>query len=85
MVILETAIEQRQYTLVNQTAHRMLPMFRQLKVNSCISLLEKFEVVKVTSMDAADLDAGYKTLNDAVQSMMAEMEAQTIISPTYNG
>ncbi|MGB5368909.1 MAG: ATP-binding protein [Flavobacteriaceae bacterium] len=85
MLILETAIERRQYALINQTTHRMLPMFRQLKVNSCISLLEKFEVAKETSTPAMDLDIGLKVLGEAVLSMMAAMEAQTIISPTYNG
>jgi signal transduction histidine kinase/DNA-binding response OmpR family regulator len=46
MKLLDEGVKIEDYEHINQVAHRMLPMFRQLKVNNCIPILETMELVK---------------------------------------
>ena len=83
--LLEKKIGARDYVQVNHVAHRMLPMFRQLKVGSCVPTLENLELANTDNMDAPAMDKGLTTLKRNVAILIAALEGRSTTSPTYSG
>ncbi|WP_299530951.1 ATP-binding protein [Ulvibacterium sp.] len=85
MGLLDETIKERDYTRLNHVAHRMLPMFRQLKVDKCVSLLEKFEMATQDSININVLHNDFLLLEEKVRLLLYEMENKLITSPSYSG
>lgn len=85
MQLLEETIGARDFVQVNHVAHRMLPMFRQLKVHSCVPILEKLELANANNMDAKAMDSGLKALKGNVAILIAALDDRLTTSPTYSG
>lgn len=62
---LEHALMAKDYKSLGAIAHRMLPMFRQLQITSCIPILEKFE---------KNNEENLKTLALQLKSLKAKMD-----------
>lgn len=59
---LAQAISAKNYGFINKTAHKMLPMFRQLHVTESIPILESMEVATLNSPHWKTLENDYKSL-----------------------
>ncbi len=84
MGLLAETIKVQDYAQINHFAHRMLPMFRQLRVENCVPLLERLEVATQDSMNASALLHDLQQLKKNVQLLTSEMESRWVISPSYS-
>jgi signal transduction histidine kinase/CheY-like chemotaxis protein len=81
MELLEETVEAGDYDQVNHVAHRMLPMFRQLKAKDCVSILEKMELATEASMDSDTLSNSLQRLKTHVDALVSELENRVSVSP----
>ncbi|HET8737807.1 MAG TPA: ATP-binding protein [Pricia sp.] len=81
MELLEETVTARDYAQVNHVAHRMLPMFRQLKSKDSVSLLEKMELAKEDTMDHYMLSNSLQQLKTHVSALVSELEHRVSVSP----
>lgn len=84
MNLLEEGINTIDYSQINAVGHRMLPMFRQLKVTTAIPILERFELAKPASMNLEKLLDSLQILQRKVGELTAEIEASLTTNPTYS-
>ncbi|MGB5437018.1 MAG: ATP-binding protein [Maribacter sp.] len=77
---LKTVAEQRDFIETQKVAHRMLPMFRQLKVKACVILLEDLEISKA---DSVDLKKTHETLQFNVDKLLRALKKREIKHPNY--
>ncbi|MBU2947892.1 hybrid sensor histidine kinase/response regulator [Zobellia uliginosa] len=85
MKLLDETVTANDYQQVNQVAHRMLPMFRQLKVENCVTILEKMEVGTPKNLSPDLLLNSFKALKHHVKELIVELEDRLSTSPDYNG
>jgi len=79
MQLLEDTVTAEDYDQVNHVAHRMLPMFRQLKVQESVSILEKMEHATAERMDSKTLSRLLKALKKNVKVLVAELEERMTV------
>ena len=84
MGLLEDGLKIEDYAHINQVAHRMLPMFRQLKVESCVPVLETLELAKKVSLDCNALGNLYTKLKQNVDILVAALATRLVTSPSYS-
>lgn len=84
MTTLKHAVYIEDYGEVNQITHRMLPMFRQLKV-ACVPVLERMEIAIPDTMNKDDMKEALKKLEVSVFDLLTALEKRFATSPTYNG
>ena len=82
---LSEAVNVADYAKVNQVAHRMLPMFRQLKVNSTVPALEKLEIANWKIMNRGQLLDALQKVKKGVSDLVAALNEHLSTSPSYNG
>ncbi len=85
MGLLEETIKAQDYAQINHVSHRMLPMFRQLRVENCVPFLERLEVATPDSMNTNALLHDLQQLEKKVHRLTSEMESRLVISPSYSG
>lgn len=85
MSLMEDGLKIDDYDHINQVAHRMLPMFRQLKVDSCVPILETLELAKKVSLDSSALQNLYERLKRNVDILIAALATRLTTSPSYSG
>jgi len=85
MKLLEDTVGAKDYTQINHVAHRMLPMFRQLKSTPCVSILEKLEVITPETMDEGTLTNALQELKTHVWALVSALEERLATSPNYSG
>ncbi|WP_209401749.1 ATP-binding protein [Pseudozobellia sp. WGM2] len=85
MALLEETVKYKDYKQVNQVAHRMLPMFRQLKVAQSVSILEKMELATSDKIEENTLDQWFYQLKKEVTLLISELEERLATSPNYSG
>ena len=84
MELLSNAIAIADYAEINQVAHRMLPMFRQLKVNSTVPTLEKLEVANWKVMNRGQLMDDLVKVRKGVTELVAALKERLVTSPSYS-
>ncbi|MFS4445668.1 ATP-binding protein [Maribacter sp. 2307UL18-2] len=84
MELLKEGIAIGDYAHINQVAHRMLPMFRQLKVNSCVPILETMELAKKQTLGDHALQQLHKKLIRHVDVLIAALATRLATSPSYS-
>jgi len=80
---LKDAVAQRSYLKINRTAHRMLPMFRQLKAGS-VPILERLELAQPQTMTAKELDEAMETAKVAILKLMTAIKKRLATNLAYN-
>ncbi|MGB5553219.1 MAG: response regulator, partial [Flavobacteriaceae bacterium] len=85
MKLLTASINKGDYQQVNHVAHKMLPMFRQLKVNSTVPTLEKLEIVDSSIMNKGQMVDAYQKVKYGVTDLVVALKEQLTTSPSYNG
>ncbi len=81
MILLKETVTARDYPQVNHVAHRMLPMFRQLKVENCVTILEKMELATPENMDDELLSNSFQHLTTNVNALVSDLEERMSVSP----
>ncbi len=84
MRLLSETIATREYAQINHVAHRMLPMFRQLSVTSCIPILEELELTVPENKTPHQLDSDFVVLKQYTAKLVTALQAKLATSPTYN-
>jgi len=84
MGLLEEGINLEDYTHNNQVAHRMLPMFRQLKVKDVVPVLENLEVIENSTTNKGKLLDTLKELNSNVAKLTSALENRLATNPSYS-
>lgn len=83
MAKLKEAIKNEKMKRINEIAHRMLPMFRQLKANKTLPYLETLEVISnETSQNM--IQELFKPLNEHVKELCLALNTNLVTSPDYN-
>ncbi len=85
MRLLEDTVNNQDYNQINHVAHRMLPMFRQLKVHSAIPILERFELLKEASANSYVLKKDMDTLKENVTILTSALERRLAKDRVYSG
>ena len=84
MQLLEDTVNTNDHAQINHVAHRMLPMFRQLKVQSSVSILERFELLKESSSNSYALRKDMDTLKENVTILVAALERRLAKDQAYS-
>ncbi len=71
--LLEEGITINNYKQINQVAHRMLPMFRQLKAEAIVPSLERLELANATNMNKGKLLDTLHLLQTKIGMLTTEM------------
>ncbi|MRI01909.1 response regulator [Kriegella sp. EG-1] len=85
MKLLEDTINNLDQKQINHVAHRMLPMFRQLKVNSVVPILERLELLKESSTDSYTLQKDLITLKENVSILAKALKRRLFKDQAYSG
>lgn len=85
MELLSEAVNVADYAQINHVAHRMLPMFRQLKVNSTVPVLEKLEIANWKLMNRGQLLDALQKVKKGVSDLIGALNERLATSPSYNG
>ncbi len=83
--LLEETVANRDFKQINNVAHRMLPMFKQLKASACIPELERLEHLKEGEIASAVLDEAVVVLLEQTDHLVAALRKRMATSPIYNG
>ena len=84
MALLEEGISAIDYSQINAVGHRMLPMFRQLKVTSVVPTLERLELAKPSTMNMGKLLDALQILKRKVNDLTAEIEGSLTTDLSYS-
>ncbi len=82
---LNEAIEKLDRKGINATAHKMLPMFRQLKANDIVPILEKLEVLNESEMDKQELKRTSQDLKNKTTVLLLAITSYMSKDLNYNG
>ena len=82
MQLLKMAVENRNFTDINNVSHSMLPMFRQLKVSAVISDLEYLEILKPDEKPAREILVRYRNIEMQTARLLEALNAKVIKSPS---
>jgi CheY-like chemotaxis protein len=82
---LNEAIEKLNRKGINATAHKMLPMFRQLKANDIVPILEKLEVLNESEMDKQELKRTSQDLKNKTTVLLLAITSYMSKDLNYNG
>ncbi len=85
MQLLENTVENLDHDQINHVAHRMLPMFRQLKVQSSVSILERLELLKKSTSNSYALRKDMETLKENVKILTNALERRLTRDQAYSG
>ena len=86
MKLLEETSATPDYDQVNHVAHRMLPMFRQLKAMDSVPTLEIMETARENMLEAEHLTELYVKLKEDVGHLIDEIEERELATnQDYSG
>jgi len=81
---LDTAVANNNIEQLNKTAHKMLPMFRQLALTEAIPTLEAFEVLKSDDFSEVQLKEKYKRLHIDIKNLINSLKEEITTDPNHN-
>ena len=81
---LDKAVKNIDVAQINKTAHKMLPMFRQLEINTAIPILEIFEVLKIDENTFEKLMIKNDKLQKEINVLLEALSAEIVINPNRN-
>ena len=82
---LKKAVDSLDISQLNKTAHKMLPMFRQLEVNIAIPILENFEKLTVDDYHAEQIEEEVEKLQIHINKLLKTISTEITIHPDCNG
>ncbi|MEL6916466.1 MAG: ATP-binding protein [Bacteroidota bacterium] len=83
--LLRAAVDRGDYVKINKTAHRMLPMFRQIKAHELIPILERMELLLPNSTHPKKLKRDFLDLQHKNTALLLALKHYLTTSPSYNG
>lgn len=81
---LGTAVKTADYPKLNNVAHRMLPMFRQLKVGAAVDILEKFETGTADEIKTEAMKQYYGELSKRTEALLVAIQSRLAKNPSYS-
>jgi hypothetical protein len=81
---LKVAVDVSDIKKVNVVAHRMLPMFRQLKSTEIVPILEHLEILDIGHMEAKALKLAYRDLQNKSTVLILAIKSYLATSPNYS-
>jgi signal transduction histidine kinase/FixJ family two-component response regulator len=84
MQLLEDTVKNFDLPQINHVAHRMLPMFRQLKVTSAVPILERLEVLKGSISNSYALQKDMDNLKENVGILISALERRLTKDQAYS-
>ncbi|MGI9550031.1 MAG: ATP-binding response regulator, partial [Aurantibacter sp.] len=84
MQLLEDTANNFDHQQINHVAHRMLPMFRQLKVTSAIPILERLEILKGSISNSYALQKDMDNLKENVGVLISALERRLAKDQAYS-
>ncbi|WP_405412368.1 ATP-binding protein [Maribacter sp. Asnod1-A12] len=81
---LRTSVGDNDFELLNKTAHKMLPMFRQLEVHNAIPVLETFEVLKNDEISSQKLKRKFQEVQREIEILVDVLSQQKATDPNHN-
>ena len=84
MRLLEDTVKDLDHDQINHVAHRMLPMFRQLKVRSAVPILERFELLKESNSDSYTVQKDMERLRENVKILINALERRLTKDQAYS-
>ncbi|HUH45757.1 MAG TPA: ATP-binding protein, partial [Arenibacter sp.] len=82
---LKNAIDTAELTEINSIPHKMLPMFRQLKVEEIIPTLERLETLKAPDLNIKELQQDYRSLKNGSTVLILAIKAYLAKDLNYSG
>jgi len=76
MAIVETALVQKDYTLVKETAHKMHTMFRQLQATEISLILKRLELDELSDKE---MTVVLENLKEKITVLMAQIEKDLVV------
>lgn len=85
--VLSAAVKEMDIERINQIAHRMLPMFRQLQARRCVPDLEELELLGQDDLSGEELEQKYKRLENNIRALLLAQEdfLRQPTGPGHNG
>lgn len=84
MKLLDDTVGNLDHRQINHVAHRMLPMFRQLKVVSAVPILERLELLKESTSSSYALRKDMDTLRENVGILVNALERRLAKDQAYS-
>ncbi|MFV1448823.1 hybrid sensor histidine kinase/response regulator [Maribacter sp. HS] len=81
---LKMAVTTNNIAQINSTAHRMLPMFRQLHVNKIVHTLETFETLKKNDLTHKTISEKYAKLEQEISDVMEAISQEISTGLNHN-
>lgn len=82
---LKIAMDTQDQAEVNAISHKMLPMFRQLKANEIVPILEKLEVIPAEAVtDVKSLKSIYTQLRHRITALRLALDAHLLTASSCN-
>ncbi|MGB3149224.1 MAG: hypothetical protein WBB27_01065, partial [Maribacter sp.] len=78
---LNISVVEKNYGIINKTAHKMLPMFRQLHVYDSIEILETMEVANPQNLPEGKLETDYTFLMETINNLKIALEKRIVRHP----
>ncbi|MFS4468736.1 ATP-binding protein [Maribacter sp. 2210JD10-5] len=85
MAALENALSNNDYDILQKTAHRMLPMFKQLKAQSCVPILAHYEIAEPKTASLEKLKEDLCVLEERVAQLEKSLLEELTIYPDHSG
>ena len=83
--ILKKSVTRKDYDAVNKTAHKMLPMFRQLQVSESIQILEAMETANAKTLSFEKLKSEFILLEKLIVELESALENEVTKHPNHSG
>jgi predicted CopG family antitoxin len=81
--LLKRAINKSNYKEINGISHKMLPMFRQLNVNTIVPDLEFIETVDPDEIDIKEIQRRFEDIQKNSSHLIQALSSQLAKSPSY--
>ena len=83
--LLKKSVTQKDYDAINKTAHKMLPMFRQLQVSESIQILEAMETSNAKTLSFEKLKSEFILLEKSIVELESALENEVTKHPNHSG
>ena len=75
---LERSVQSKNIKDLNSAAHKMLPMFRQMAIESCVPLLAKFELATLEKISWPEIESDFLTLSKELEKLLCALGQKNV-------
>lgn len=75
---LKKSVQSKNMKVLNSAAHKMLPMFRQMTIESCVPILTKFELATLENTSWTLIESDFLILNKKLEKLLSAIRERII-------